>query len=260
MVGMRVLIADDNVTMRSMLEKFIGRIGKFDIDFAGNGREALRFYRQKHHQLVIIDNFMPEMNGIDVLRELRGDPMLEKSHFIMITGEVNRPLVSTIRTEFLHINDLIVKPVDFDKLTAKVSAVASRYNRQNREDGPLLRAADPVKESIHEAISLAAAIVDRGSLAIIELNGRLVNSNRSVIATILKDIQSIFATTVVVDINGVAEIDDFGCGTLAIMSGWLSLNDKEVLLACDDGATKERIISLGISKLVPEYKGCLDIV
>ncbi|MEI8395504.1 MAG: response regulator [Rhodospirillaceae bacterium] len=260
MVGMRILIADDNATMRSMLEKFAGRIGRFDIDFAGNGKEALRFYREKHHQLVIIDNFMPELNGIDVLRELRGDPLLDNTHVMMITGEVNRQLVTTIRTEFLKIDDLIAKPIDFEKMTAKVTAVVSRFNRKNRANGPLLRAADPVQAQTTKDATLTADVVDRGSLAIIELNGKLVNSNRSVIAKTLKDMQTIFAKTIVIDINGVDEIDDFGCGTLAIMSGWLSLNEKEVLLACDDCATKERITSLGISKLVPEYKGCLDII
>ncbi len=93
MVGMKVLIADDNVTMRTMLERHVATIGKFDVDFAGNGNEALRFYRQRHHDLVIIDNHMPGMNGVDVLRELKGDSFLEKTYVIMITGDVNRQLV-----------------------------------------------------------------------------------------------------------------------------------------------------------------------
>ena len=74
----------------------------------------------------------------------------------------------------------------------------------------------------------------------------------------MKDLPLIFSKTVVIDINFVTEIDAFGCGTLAVMSGWLELNEKEAFLACDDCATKDRITSLGISRLIPAYQGGPD--
>ena len=99
MIGMRVLIADDNAAMRTMLERVIEQLGVFKIDFAGNGNEALRMYKQSHHDLMIIDNIMPNKNGIDVLRELRDDPLISRTHVIMVTGNVTKELVSTIRNE-----------------------------------------------------------------------------------------------------------------------------------------------------------------
>ena len=258
MVGMRILVADDNVTMRMIIEKAINKVGKFQIEFAGNGNEALRFYRQSHHDLVIIDNYMPGKNGADVLLELRGDPFINQTHVIMITGDVSKTLINTIRTEELRIDDLIVKPIDFEKLGAKISAVAARVRRRNKSDGPLLRAADPVPEQDRTEITLTADVIDRGNIAIIELKGKLTNSNKAVISKCLKQLQEIFATTVVIDINAVDEIDEFGTGTLMVMNGWLALNNKDAFLGCDDCATKGRITSLGITRLIPNYDGAPD--
>ena len=258
MAGMKILIADDNVTMRSMIEKVIERIGVFSIDFAGNGNEALHIFRQKAHDLLIIDNIMPQKNGIDVLRELNDDQTLHRAHVIMITGSVTKELVGIIRTEFLKIDDLIVKPIDFDKLKEKVIAVAARVRGKNRSNGPVLNEGSKESNETNSEVTLTASIIDRGSIAIVDLKGPLINQNKSVINSCLKQLESIAAPTIIIDINGVETMDDFGCGTLAIMSGWLSMNEKEAFLACDDCAMKGKVVSLGINRLVPDYPKEID--
>ena len=59
----------------------------------------------------------------------------------------------------------------------------------------------------------------------------------------------------VIDINSISEIDAFGYGTLAVINGWLELNEKDVFLACNDCSTKGRITSLGIGRLIRAYEG-----
>ena len=140
MVGMSILIADDNAMIRSMLERTIEQIGAFSIDFAGNGSEALRFYRQKHHDLMIIDDAMPQKDGVDVLKELKADPLLGRSHVIMIAVCVDKKLVATIKTEGLKVDDLLVKPLDLNKVKAKVEGVAHKVRLSAKTDGPLLKA------------------------------------------------------------------------------------------------------------------------
>ena len=105
--------------------------------------------------------------------------------------------------------------------------------------------------------TLSTAIIDRGNISIVEISGKLVN-NKHVISECLKKLEIILSQTIVIDVNGVDEIDDFGSGTLAVMSGWISLNEKDAFLSCDDSAVKDRITSLGITHLVPEYPDALD--
>ncbi len=114
------------------------KVGVFEMDFAGNGAEALRMYRQKHHDLLIIDNYMPQKNGIDVLRDLQDDQLLYKTHVMMVTSEVNKALVSTIRSEMLKIDDLVLKPVDFEKFKEKISMISARHRGKTKKDGPVL--------------------------------------------------------------------------------------------------------------------------
>ena len=106
---MKILIADDNVTMRQMIENIIRSVGVFEIDTAANGIDALRLYRQKRHDLLLIDNLMPQMDGIDALRELKDDQFIYRTHVIMITGTITKQLVSTIKSEMLKIDEVLAK-------------------------------------------------------------------------------------------------------------------------------------------------------
>ncbi len=109
---MRVLIADDNVSQRVLLEKMFARSG-VTMEFAGTGTEALRMYQAKRHDILVLDHLMPGLEGIDVLRKLQGD--LGNTHVMMVTGAVTPQLVKTIRSENLKVDDLMSKPIDIER-------------------------------------------------------------------------------------------------------------------------------------------------
>ncbi len=67
----KVLIIDDALFMRSMLKRVIGGAGDYEILEAGRGREGLAIYEEQRPAVVFLDISMPEMNGIEVLRELK---------------------------------------------------------------------------------------------------------------------------------------------------------------------------------------------
>jgi hypothetical protein len=54
MTEMRILIADDNATLRGIIRSAVENIGMFEIDVVGNGVDALRLYREKHHEVMIM--------------------------------------------------------------------------------------------------------------------------------------------------------------------------------------------------------------
>lgn len=66
----RILIADDSLLQRQMLEKMLGNAG-YQIISACDGPEALELYRRERPELVILDIVMPSLSGIDVAHEIR---------------------------------------------------------------------------------------------------------------------------------------------------------------------------------------------
>ena len=80
-----ILIVDDFADGAEALCRLIERQG-YDCRWAGGGREALAMIRAQPAEqplLVLLDEMMPEMNGIEVLRELRNDPRIAATPVIM---------------------------------------------------------------------------------------------------------------------------------------------------------------------------------
>ena len=68
----RILIVDDEPLVRSMLRQVLERAG-YDVTEAGNGEEAIKLYRDRPADVIVIDIIMPDKEGIETIRELRRD-------------------------------------------------------------------------------------------------------------------------------------------------------------------------------------------
>jgi DNA-binding NtrC family response regulator len=79
----RILVVDDEERFRNTMSKLLTVEG-YEVSIAGTGPEALEMLRQNLHDLVILDVRMPEMNGVQVLSEIKKiDVSLE---VIIMTG------------------------------------------------------------------------------------------------------------------------------------------------------------------------------
>lgn len=84
---MKALIVDDSATMRAVLRKIIAPMG-FEVVEARNGREGLeRFDDYPVPDIALVDWHMPEMDGFELLKEVRSRPELNDVVFIMVTAE-----------------------------------------------------------------------------------------------------------------------------------------------------------------------------
>ena len=84
---MRALIVDDSRTMRIIIAKIIKELG-FETGEAGNGVEALAWVEEHGFpELICVDWNMPEMNGLEFVREARQKPGNDCSQIMMITTE-----------------------------------------------------------------------------------------------------------------------------------------------------------------------------
>lgn len=68
--GPRILVVDDSATSRTMLEKQLLRCG-CEVECAENGSDALAALARGRYDLVLLDCYMPDMNGYDVARKVR---------------------------------------------------------------------------------------------------------------------------------------------------------------------------------------------
>src|SRR3954447_20438463 len=84
-LSMSVLVVDDYNTMIRIIRNLLKQLGFQNIDDASDGSAALAKMRAKRYGLVISDWNMEPMTGYDLLREVRADPNLATTPFIMIT-------------------------------------------------------------------------------------------------------------------------------------------------------------------------------
>ena len=68
--NINILIADDDEDYLSMTYAFLTQIG-YNVDMVSDGKEALEKLNSKEYQILLLDYFMPEMNGEEVIKEIR---------------------------------------------------------------------------------------------------------------------------------------------------------------------------------------------
>jgi two-component system, chemotaxis family, chemotaxis protein CheY len=116
-----VLVVDDQRTMVRIIRNLLQQLGFNDVDDAGDGVAALAKMRAKRYGLVISDWNMEQMTGYDFLCEVRGDPGLKQTPFIMVTAESKTDNV--VAAKNAGVNNYIVKPFDAHTLKAKIESV-----------------------------------------------------------------------------------------------------------------------------------------
>ena len=119
----RVLIVEDERDIRELVVHHLKREG-YQVSVAASGEEALRQVQASPPDLVLLDLMMPAMNGLEVCRRLRQDPVTASLPIVMLTAkgdEIDRVLGLEIGAD-----DYVVKPFSPKELLARVRAVLRR--------------------------------------------------------------------------------------------------------------------------------------
>ncbi len=130
MEKVRILIAEDEKNQRDLLEGFLKKEG-FTVESAANGREALQKLQGNFFDMALIDYKMPELDGLQTLREIR--KLYPDLPVVMMTayGTVETAVASMKEGAL----DYLTKPIDLDELLIMLQKVIERSYliRENKE-------------------------------------------------------------------------------------------------------------------------------
>jgi len=115
---MRALVVDDSRSMRTIILKQLKELG-FEVYEAENGQQAMsRLHEVKNIQLVLLDWNMPEMDGLEVLSLIRGEPSYKDVRVMMVTTESEMSRVATALEA--GASEYLMKPFDREALLEKL--------------------------------------------------------------------------------------------------------------------------------------------
>jgi len=125
-----LLVVDDNSMNRIMLSRYITKLG-YRPSLAENGRQALEKLQAESYDLVLLDVQMPEMDGYQVLEQLKADPRLRDIPVIMISAVDE--LESVVKCIELGAQDYLPKPFNPVLLRARLTACLERKWLRDQE-------------------------------------------------------------------------------------------------------------------------------
>jgi two-component system chemotaxis response regulator CheY len=118
----KVLVVDDSRTIRTIIRRILIELG-YEACEAGNGIEALRVIETEGDavKLVLADWNMPEMNGLDLLKQLRQDPALAYLKIMMVTTETEMDHMASALEA--GADEYVMKPFTKDILVEKLEYI-----------------------------------------------------------------------------------------------------------------------------------------
>ncbi|WP_432837134.1 GGDEF domain-containing response regulator [Dactylosporangium sp. CA-092794] len=128
-----ILVVDDDVDIARFIKVNLDLEG-FEVLLAHDGATALGLIHQHQPALVVVDWMMPQLDGLELTRRLRADPMTASMPVILLTAR-GKTADKVIGLQ-AGADDYLVKPFDTMELVARVRSTLRR-NQENREVSPL---------------------------------------------------------------------------------------------------------------------------
>lgn len=119
--NMKFLVVDDFSTMRRIVRNLLKELGFTNVDEAEDGVAALAKLRGAQFDFVVSDWNMPNMTGIDLLRNIRGDTGLKHLPVLMVTAEAKKENI--VEAAQAGANGYIVKPFTAATLEEKLNKI-----------------------------------------------------------------------------------------------------------------------------------------
>ena len=119
----KILIADDEAHLRLLISQTLEELEDDGVELltAANGEDALAAITAERPELVFLDVMMPKMNGFDVCRAVKQDPVLASIYIVLLTAKGQE--VDRQRGQDVGADRYMTKPFDPDELLAQARLV-----------------------------------------------------------------------------------------------------------------------------------------
>jgi PleD family two-component response regulator len=122
-----LLVADDNEDMRLMLRDLF-RASGHDVAVAADGLEALASVREREQDLIVLDNSMPNLTGLEVCRQLKDNPFTARIPVLMLTAQSG--VENKVEGFTAGADEYLAKPFDPRELRVRVHALLRLVQRE----------------------------------------------------------------------------------------------------------------------------------
>ena len=124
--ALKVLVVDDQFSVRQMTRLTLQELGIRHIHKSENGKEGFQKATVQPLDLIISDYNMPEMDGLEFLRAVRGHQAVRKLPFILLTGRGDKELV--VKAAQAGVNNYLIKPFNASILREKIEQVIGKLS------------------------------------------------------------------------------------------------------------------------------------
>jgi two-component system, NtrC family, nitrogen regulation response regulator NtrX len=127
-----VLIVDDEAEIRTSLEEILREEG-YSVSTAGTGAEAIMLLQDAPYDVVLLDIWLPDRDGLDVLSDVHALPAESRPEVVIISG--HGTIETAVKATKLGAYDFLEKPLSLDRtlIVLKNAVEARRLRRDNQE-------------------------------------------------------------------------------------------------------------------------------
>ncbi|KOP26742.1 regulator [Hapalosiphon sp. MRB220] len=145
----RILVIDDDPIVRTVLKRTLQNQG-YEITVANNGEEGITQAKLLRPALIICDWIMSHLDGLEVCRQIKADPELATTFFILLTAKGAAPGEEEDRVKGLDAgaDEFVSKPIEMNELKARVRAGLRLY-QLNQDLQTQKQALEKLNQNLH---------------------------------------------------------------------------------------------------------------
>lgn len=125
--NMSFLVVDDFPTMRRIVRSLLKELGFTNVDEAEDGQDALNKLRAGNFEFVVSDWNMPNLDGLEMLKEIRQDEALKGLPVLMVTAEAKKENI--IAAAQAGASGYVVKPFTAATLEEKLNKIFDKMGK-----------------------------------------------------------------------------------------------------------------------------------
>jgi len=184
--NIHILYVEDNLEISEQFERLFRKVFK-NIDVKYDGVEGITAYKEKKYDIVITDIEMPNMNGIEMIKEMKS---LNPNQIIVVTSAYNNASYLQALIE-LGVEKFLLKPFNISRVFSDIAKIVFSLYREKREE--------QLQRILHKKLELSQVILDKMIAPI-----ALLNSNQLIYCN--EKFKEVFGVTEITQEYKIAEI------------------------------------------------------